>query len=69
MEKEFLSIKETAELFSVHINTIYTWIEKGFIVANRIGNKPKSPYRISRRSIDKIHESIIKKMSEKAPKT
>ena len=68
MEKEFLNIKETSQVFGVHENTLYTWIKKGFIIAIRIGNKPKSPYRISRKSIEKIHESIIKDLASKAGK-
>jgi len=68
MEKEFLSIHETSIIFGVHENTIYTWIRKGFIIAIRIGNKPKSPYRISRKSIQAIHESIIKDLASKAGK-
>lgn len=68
MEKEFLDIKEAADVFNVHENTIYTWIRKGFIIAIRIGNKPKSPYRISKKSIEAIHESIIKDLAKKSPK-
>lgn len=68
MEKEFLSINETCDVFGIHKNTLYIWIKKGFIVAIRIGNKPKSPYRISRKSIEAIHESIIKDLASKAGK-
>ena len=68
MEKEFLNIKETCQVFGVHENTLYTWIKKGFLVALRIGNKPKSPYRISRKSIEAIHQSIIKDLATKAGK-
>jgi len=68
MEKEFLSINETCEVFGIHKNTLYVWIKKGFIVALRIGNKPKSPFRISRKSIQKIHESIIQELSQKSGK-
>ncbi len=59
MEREFLSIKEVAVIFSVHEVTIRRAIKKGFIVAVRIGEGKRSPYRISKRSIDEIHNSII----------
>ena len=68
MEKEFLSIREVSEIFSIHINTVYTWIESGFIIAIRLGNKPKSPFRISRKAIDEIHKSILREMASKAKK-
>lgn len=68
MEKEFLSISETCDVFGIHKNTLYIWIKKGFIVALRIGNKPKSPFRVSRKSIEAIHQSIIQKLSSKAGK-
>jgi len=59
MKSEFLSIKEVAQLFSCHHTTIRRAIKSGFIIAIRIGNKPKSPYRISRKSLEHIHQSII----------
>lgn len=65
---EFLTIKETAVIFSVHQTTIRRALKKGFLVGIRIGNGPRSPYRISRKSIDAIHSSIIKDLSDKAPK-
>lgn len=66
MEKEFLSILETAQIFGVSKDTIYNALSKGFLIAIRIGDAKKSPYRISRKSIEKIHESIIKELSEKS---
>ncbi|HZY25503.1 MAG TPA: helix-turn-helix domain-containing protein [Bacteroidales bacterium] len=68
MEKEFLSANETCQIFGIHKNTLYIWIKKRFLVALRIGDKPKSPYRISRKSIEAIHESIIKDLASKASK-
>lgn len=65
MEPEFYSIKEVATIFSVHHTTIRRAIKLGFIVAIRIGNEKKSPYRISRKCIDAIHISIIKEMANK----
>ena len=68
MEKEFLSVVEISKIFSIHKNTVYEWIRKGFIVSIRIGNKPKSPYRISRKAIEEIHNSILKEMALKVKK-
>lgn len=66
---EFLTIKEAAVIFSVHQITIRRAIKKGFLVAIRVGNGPRSPYRISRKSIEAIHDSIIKNLSKKTGKT
>ena len=66
MDAEFLTIKETAVIFSVHQTTIRRALKKGFLVAIRIGNGPRSPYRISRKSIEAIHASIIKNLANKA---
>lgn len=68
MDQEFYSIKETAKIFGVHPNTIYRAIEKGFLVAIRIGSGKKSPYRISKKCIEAIHISIIKDLAQKAKK-
>jgi excisionase family DNA binding protein len=68
MEKEFLTIKEAAEVFNVHQNTIYAWIKKGFIVSIRIGDKKKSPYRLSRRAVEQVHKAILIEMSKKSQK-
>ncbi len=65
MEKEFYSIIETSIIFGVHQNTIRNAVKKGFLIAIRIGNGKKSPYRISRKEIDAIHHSIIKELGEK----
>lgn len=68
LHSEFLTIKETAVIFSVHEITIRRAIKKGFLTAIRIGNGPRSPYRISKKSIDAIHQSIIKQLSGKSGK-
>lgn len=65
MEKEFYSIKETAVIFAVHENTIRKAIRMGFIAAIRIGNCKKSPYRISKKTIDRIHVSLILELEKK----
>jgi len=59
MESEFLSIKEAAVIFSVNQTTIRRAIRKGLIIAIKIGDGPRSPYRISKKSIENIHETII----------
>lgn len=59
MNQEFYSIKELAVIFHVHENTIRRAIKNGHIIAIRIGDKKRSPYRISKRSIDAIHSAII----------
>lgn len=63
IEPEFLTIKETATFFSVHVNTIRRAIKMGYLVAIRIGNGPKSPYRISKKSLEAIHASVIKQLA------
>lgn len=68
MEQEFLSIKEVAVIFGVHHTTIRRAIKKGFLIALRVGDAKKSPYRISRKAIEQIHVSVIKALSEKAKK-
>lgn len=68
MQPEFLSIKETAVIFAVHENTIRKAIRMGFIVAIRIGNCKKSPYRISKKTIEKIHIAMIHELAKKASK-
>jgi excisionase family DNA binding protein len=66
MQPEFLTIKETAVIFAVHPNTIRRAIKLGFLVAIRIGNGSKSPYRISRKSVEAIHSAVIMQLASKA---
>ncbi len=68
MDAEFLSIKEVAVIFSVNEVTIRRAIYKGLIVAVKIGDGKRSPYRISRKSIDSIHKDIIQKHEQIARK-
>lgn len=65
MDSEFYSIKEVAQIFSVNEVTIRRAIKKGFIIAIRIGDAPKSPYRVSKKLIEAIHDSIIKSLAKK----
>lgn len=46
MEK-LLTIKEAAEILSVHANTLRLWDKKGILVAIRIGEKKIRRYRQS----------------------
>ncbi len=66
MDSEFYSIKEVACIFAVSEITIRRAIKKGFIIAIRVGDSPKSPYRVSKKSIEAIHQSIIKELSKKS---
>lgn len=59
MESEFLSIKEVAVIFGVHENTIRRAILRGFLVTVLIGEGRRSPYRISKQAIQKIHDTMI----------
>jgi excisionase family DNA binding protein len=65
MEQEFYSIKELAVVFAVHHTTIRRAIKKGFIIAVRVGDGKKSPYRISKKSIEAIHVALLKELSLK----
>ena len=56
---EFLSIKEAAAIFGVSELTIRRAIRKNLIIAIRIGDGKKSPYRISKKIIDDIHQGQI----------
>jgi len=59
MEDEFFSVKEVATILKVHPNTIYRAIDKGYILAIRVGDRKRSPYRISKIIIDKMHPTKI----------
>ena len=67
--QEFFSIKELAVHFGCHHSTIRRAIKKGFIIALRLSDGKRSPYRISIRSIDAIHSSIIRELSSKHRKS
>jgi excisionase family DNA binding protein len=62
IESQFYSIKEAAIIFSIHEDTIRKAIRKGYLKAIRIGDGPKSPYRISKEEISKIHVLSSKKV-------
>lgn len=59
IDKEFYSIKEVAYIFSVSSLTIRRAIQKGYIQAIRIGDGKKSPYRISKKTIENIHQRLL----------
>ncbi len=65
MDSEFYSIKEVACIFGVTEITIRRAIRRGFLIAIRIGNGSKSPYRLSKKAIEKIHQSIIDQQFKK----
>lgn len=67
-ENEFYTVNETADLFHTHPTTIRRAIKQGFLIAIRLGLGKKSPYRISRKSIEAIHISIIKELATKVKK-
>ena len=66
MEQEFYSIKEVAVIFACHEVTIRRAVRKGFLIAIRVGNGKKSAYRISKKSIEQIHISMLKELASKA---
>lgn len=68
MESEFLTIKEAAVVFSCHPNTIRRAVRLGFLIAIRVGNGTRSPYRISKKSLEAIHNSILCKLSKSSQK-
>ena len=68
MDQEFYTIKELAVKFACHHTTIRRAIKKGFIIALRLGDGKRSPYRISIRSIDAIHDSVIRELASKYKK-
>ncbi len=65
MKQEFYSIKEVAIIFAVHEITIRRAINKGFLNAIRVGDAKRSPYRVSKKVIDLIHDSLIKSLASK----
>ena len=69
MNQEFFSVKEVAVLFGCHHTTIRKAIKKGFLIALRLGDGKKSQYRISKKSIDEIHLSIIHELASKHKKS
>ncbi len=68
MQPEFLSVKEVSVIFGVNEITIRRAIKNGWIIAIKIGDGKKSPYRISKKSIEAIHESIIRNLALKGLK-
>lgn len=68
-EREFLSIKEFAQLIGVHPNTVRNAIFSGRIYAFRVGSGGKSPFRIPRTEVQKMafydFEIILEKLIDK----
>lgn len=42
----YVTVKELAERAGVAQTTVYFWISEGLVEAERVGLKPKSPFRI-----------------------
>lgn len=59
MLPEFLSVKECGVVFSVNEATIRRAIKRGWIAAIKIGDSKRSPYRISKKSIEVIHQNML----------
>jgi excisionase family DNA binding protein len=52
MEKEFLSVRDIAELLGLKEDTIQGWIRRKELVAYKVGNT----YRVKREDLDKFLE-------------
>lgn len=65
MDQEFYSIKELSVIFACHHTTIRRAIKRGHLIAIRLSNGKRSPYRISKKSVEAIHESIINELAKK----
>ena len=59
MTPQFYSIKEVAAIFGVHICTIRRAVLAGHILSLRIGEGKRSPYRISKEFVDKLHRDSL----------
>ena len=51
MDKEFLSVKEIAEILGVSVDTVQGWIRRKELVAYKVGAKA---YRVKREDFDKF---------------
>ena len=51
MDKEFLSVKEIAEMLGVSVDTVQGWIRRKELVAYKVGTKA---YRVKREDLDKF---------------
>lgn len=69
MEKEFYTVEEFANKFSIHPQTIRIAIQKGHIQAVRIGVGKRTPYRISYHEVDRLSklsfDQILENIKEK----
>ena len=51
MTQQLLTVKETAEVLRAHPNTVYGWIEKGLLRAQRL---PTGSVRVTQEAIDEF---------------
>lgn len=54
--KELFSVRETAEIFDVHVNTAYKWVRTGLIKANRLPGE--WIWRVPRSAINELREKM-----------
>lgn len=64
-EKEFLTVKEFADLLNIHPNTVRRSIKSGRISAFKIGSGKRSDYRIPRAEINRMCVVDLEKIIEK----
>lgn|GEM_PF-2157836 len=59
MSKQFLTVKEVAELLRVSRRTVYTWIDEGVIRAVKVNDMDKSAIRIPSSEVDRILKEAL----------
>ena len=53
MDKEFLSVKEIADMLGVSVDTVQGWIRRKELIAYKVGTKA---YRVKRSDLQKFLE-------------
>jgi len=68
-ENDFYTVKEFAAKIGVHHNTVRRALKSGRICGFRVGSGNRSPYRISKSEVNRIHlfdmEEMIERIIEK----
>lgn len=63
--QDFYTVQEFADKLRIHHNTVRSGIKKGKFQAMRIGNGPRSVFRIPKSEINRVCEfDIIKNIEE-----